>query len=388
MIRYSIKSEIVLLLVLSMVCRQGAFAQGQYLPGYLLTNSNDTVRGLVAKKSLKRTAVLTFKEKPESIPKTYYPFEIYGYGTDSIHFESCQSKIAGSKTLNKKEFYQIIFKGKVRLVKRGGRNFFIARDTMDWFYPFKKNLLYYFTSDNLELKPLIKKSGLYEDEIVDLLERYHNSDNFKHYKTYSPKKNARVLNASGFVGYNYSNLRLINSATTKIFNPSYARQIGLSVNFLPPSRSRGFSFNSQLRVGKELFQYQNKTSTSNMLTNEDILYESFTAKVIIGFKKNIAHSRNFTMYINPGACIQGNFEVSSRRIFDSAFNNQFNTSEKAVPLYSNSILSFGGGVGVEKIIGSKKIFIEFYVDSSLEPNFNKKSISLLLGIMIFNSNKK
>lgn len=358
-------------------------SQVNYIPGYLVNISNDTTRCFVSSKSLKKAEILSFKINKNAEEKRYYPFEILGYGTDSIHFETHQEKLPGTALLKNKEFYQVIFKGKVSLFKRYGANLFLSNDTTKWVYSFNKGTLLYLTQDQPELKKLVETAKISEYEIVEILIRYHSSKNFTYYRNYQPQKNKQVVSIAASLGYSYSTLNLEIEQLSKSFTPSYSPQIGLNINFFPKSYSRELCFNFQVWFSRELFQYQDISRSQNLFIDEEILLESYFLKVPFGVKINLSNRKNSLFYLNIGSSIQGNFSNNYRWLVSKGNNSQLTTYQEKLNSYLPYRFSLQGGIGVEKLFKKDRYFIEAYYNSTIDLDFQSQTFTFLLGRVIF-----
>jgi hypothetical protein len=375
-----------ILFLLSVSFISGVTSAQRFLPGYYVNKSNDTIRGYISKKNLKIRASLDFKDQLNTSTKNFFPFEILGYGTDSLHIESRQERIQGTQSLTNKEFYRVIFHGQLSLLKGRGNYFTIRSDTMDSVLPIaKRGILIYYTKDQPELKRTIENMRFDEEHLVEVFERYHNSKSFQYFRTYLPPKHDKIFNLTLFAGYNYSNLTTQKiDEPQKKFNSSYAPLFGLNLVFLPPSRERGYSFYIQPRVSRELFQYQKTSQSQFAFSFEDIVYESVTLKIPVGCKIDLLHKMNWLLYFSPGGFLQKNFALNSERKFDSGDNGQLTITDQSIPLYSDLSFGYGAALGLEKMISSHIYFIEFYFDSSFPGNFTRTNLSLAVGRRIYN----
>jgi len=91
-----IKLNLIFVLLLSLIDLNG---QTVFHPGYVITNNNDTLRGLIDyRNDTKSAATCVFKESETSTTKEYKPFDIRGYGfTDNKFYVSKNVKSKGQE---------------------------------------------------------------------------------------------------------------------------------------------------------------------------------------------------------------------------------------------------------------------------------------------------
>lgn len=75
------------LILLFTACLSQLNGQFYFQPGYIITNQNDTLKGLVDYRGAERNArICVFKENKSSDAKEYKPFDIRGYGFPGTRF--------------------------------------------------------------------------------------------------------------------------------------------------------------------------------------------------------------------------------------------------------------------------------------------------------------
>jgi len=161
-----------LLIFIALFLPYFAFAQGDYEPGYIITNSNDTIKGFVKdRKSYpfgKLYEKIRFKNSSEK--RKYSPKQILGYKQGNRVFESLWLEISAAlinenymnePNVGEKQFLKVDLKGfltlyqleiidpdsdyidQIPLFKRNGENYLI-RVTQGMFGLKKRNLQTYF----------------------------------------------------------------------------------------------------------------------------------------------------------------------------------------------------------------------------------------------------
>src|SRR5690606_24112075 len=85
-------------------------AQSDFRPGYVITNSFDTIQGFVDYRGeIRSMKVCTFKESMEAPSKEFLPGNIYGYRFNTGKF--FVSKEINTKELNDTVFVEFLLKG-------------------------------------------------------------------------------------------------------------------------------------------------------------------------------------------------------------------------------------------------------------------------------------
>ena len=107
-----LKANLIIILFLSLIDLKG---QTVFRPGYVITNNNDTLRGLIDyRNETKSATTCVFKESETSTAKEFKPFDIKGYGfTDNKYYVSKNVK---SKDQEIPLFLEYLVNGEYRFV--------------------------------------------------------------------------------------------------------------------------------------------------------------------------------------------------------------------------------------------------------------------------------
>jgi hypothetical protein len=365
-------------------------AQSNYLPGYIVKNSGDSVKGFIHAKGLRSPPeYCKFKTDLKLEVNSFRPLEIRSFGTDSALLESLREFDRKTLKARSREFFRVLFDGKLDVLVGKGDRYFIRNDTGEFVYRLdKKDLLYYYTSDVPDLKEEIKSMKFSDSRIVELFSRYHNSLNIDSYRIYLPPRTLANLDFFLLAGYGISTLKTLNNPLEDIlFNKSYMPLLGYGVDYFPSLRTRksNFSLNVQNRFTKEVFQYQNEVDFNGGKTYTDILFEAFVIQIPVGLKFHKRVGNNLRGYIMPGLVYQRNIPVESRIITDNISGNEVTTSFDEIDYYSNTVVTWFTSVGVErKIYDKMKIFFDLYFAHSQDISYRRTTFSVTVGLKFIN----
>lgn len=379
-----------LLIVFLCNCTFFVFGQKKYTEGFIVRNSEDTLKGLLKFKSLRTgSAVCLFKKHLDNEIEKFLPHEIKSFGTDSTIFESRREYLRREQKLGNSNFLKVVFDGKLNIFLGKGNQFFIGTDTSTNVYLLnKKDYLYYLTNDQIELRPQIKNMRFNEESFIRLMKSYHNSMGIYDYEFYQHKLKPANLDLFIFGGYNLSFLKMTQSELNdpKNFSKSYSPTFGYRIEYFPPSRSVivKFSINLQNLFYKELFQHQSITQIGSSYSNLDILYESFVIEVPLGFKVQKKLNNKISTYIMPGVSMRKTIPVESRSITDVVVGNEITTIYKEIEYLQLSTFPVFLSVGMLKRFSNKnQIFLDIKSDLNMGNSLIGNSLSISAGYKIF-----
>lgn len=379
-----------ILALVSLFAMFGANAQSRYISGFLVKNSGDSLRGYIFSRNLKTAPIACrFKEGKRSEVKDFQPIEIRSFGSDSALVESAKEFDRRELKPKAREFYRILFDGKLDILVNKSNRYYIRTDTSEFVYNLnKKDMLYYLTSDQPELKKEIKLMKFSDNNFARLLTTYHNNLNLSDYKLYLPPSISASLDFFLLMGYNLSTLKSLNgSEGSYTFSNSYAPLFGYGVDYFPSVRARSsnFSINLQNRFTKELFQHQSTVSYNNAATYIDILYEAFVIQVPVGLKYHRRLNSKFKFYVMPGLLYQKNIPKESRMITDTITGDEAFTQWDDLDYYSKSMATVFVSLGVERRISNKsKIFVDIYTDISGTNLYKRSAFTASVGYKMLN----
>jgi hypothetical protein len=143
MIRHNPKNLFILTLTLSLILNSfSSIAQQSFKKGYIITNSGDTVTGLINLKSdYSNGKECEFKETMEGYPVKYSPRQIKGYRIENDKFYV--SREIDLNDVNEKVFLEFLLDGVVDL-------FFMKDFSNGYYFIEKDGVLYPMSNDAIE----------------------------------------------------------------------------------------------------------------------------------------------------------------------------------------------------------------------------------------------
>lgn len=365
-------------------------AQSRAVRGYLVNSKNDSLPGFLNKKSLRNgSSLCKFKVNPEAQYENYVPLEIKAFGTDSILFQSRKEYLRKERKVTNSEFYKVIFDGKLDILVGSANRYYIGTDTSQLiYYLSRKDLLYFLTSDQPELKNQIKELKFTQSRLAQLMTVYHNSLGLSDYKVYLPHNSAAYLQLFISAGYNFSFLNTPSESGNSInYSPSYSPVFGYGIDYYPSLRSGGgsFSINLQNRFLRELFQYQAMDRYGSATVYNDVLFEGTVLEVPLGLKFQKRLKNDYKIYVMPGPIWKKYIPRTARVITDVVVSDEVNTTVTDVDYYGQSTISFFLTLGVEKKVSKKnKLFVDLNLDHAGSNTFQRYSFSISAGYKFLN----
>ncbi len=330
-----------------------------------------------------------FKVNLGSQYENYLPLEIKSYGTDSILFQSRKEYLRKERKITSSDFYKVIFDGKLDILVGRSNKYYIGTDTSQLIYYLgRKDLLYYLTGDQPELKNQIKELKFSQSRLAQLMTIYHNSLGLSDYNVYLPHNSVAYLNLFIIAGYNFSFLNTPSESGKSIqYSPSYAPVFGYGIDYYPSMRSGGgsFSINLQNRFLRELFQYQEIEKYGTATVYNDVLFEGTVFEVPLGLKFLRRLKNDYKIYVMPGPIWKKYIPRTARVITDVVESDEVTTTSTDVDYYGQSTISFFLALGVEKRISNKnKLFVDINLDHAGSNTFQRYSFSIAAGYKFIN----
>lgn len=258
------KSIKLTLLFLGLLIAVNTFSQSDYRKGYIITNKQDTIYGLIDYASPSSNAQTCFFKRSESaVVEKYKPFEIQGYRfTDSKYYVSKQVKVEND-SMNL--FLEYIIKGAADLyyycspglkstyyIQKGNgtimelsNNEIVVKDN-DRDFIRKDNryigVLKYTMSDCPSIFNDIDKTRLTSESLTSITEKYHNKTCTSYNCiVFEKKEPASVFHWSPFIRLSNVNYHLVS---TDVSNESdqYAYSYTINVQKITPAIGLKASF--------------------------------------------------------------------------------------------------------------------------------------------------
>ncbi len=264
-----------ILVLLVLVCTN-LIAQTDYRPGYLITNSMDTIKGLVDYRGeLRNMKVCNFKKSPDSSPETFLPGEIYGYRYDVGKFYV--SKDIDTDDFKGTVFVEFLLQGIVNLYFYHNPtylSYFIEDEEGKMFEIRTKDivienngteyirndtkyigLLRYLFHDCPQVVQLCDKVDLTHKGLINITKKYHDfvcSD--QTCIEFEKKLPVLRVELKPVIGYSITKLKLDGDDLQDLkFDTSISPFAGLVANFLIPRMNEKWSFQLGATIHKDYF---------------------------------------------------------------------------------------------------------------------------------------
>lgn len=369
------------------------FSQSKFIPGFILKNHNDTIKGYISTKSLNPYhQICQFKPFDSSITQVLKPNEISLFGTNDLLVISASEIDRRSGQVKPKEFFKLIFDGQLDILLGSQKRYFIRPDTAEFLYHLNnKDFLFYLTSNSPGLSKEITQASLSENSLVDIMKKYHDNTGYDNYNIYMPDETIKTLDFFVTGSYTASVLSLFNNTGNRVFNVSNSPSIGWGIDYFPAIRSKQelFALNAQIRFNCNLFQNQIFKETSTSFFYEDILFKSYSLKIPFGIKLRNSRKENTSLFINPGLFLQIDFPREGRKITGSKVNNQVIYRSEKIEYFRSTTFGFYVAGGAEKKLkNGRKIFAEISYELSGDNNFIMNAYSINLGTRLLSRSKK
>ena len=357
--------RVFLFLLVSFYLPVPGHSQSNFKNGYIITNSQDTIRGLVDyREGPKAYRTVDFKPTTDAEKVTYDPTQIKGYGVPGdIFFEST---VAITKYEGSPMFCEVIIEGLVSLYKvenallvrkENGKLYELSNEANEIVIDNKRvvkysnqyiGILNMLTADCPDLGSEVARLRMLERDIADFVEKYNACKNSSsiNFKSSKPWTKLSVGIAGGvqlskleFQSERYEHIHLNQGSFERTDSPL----AGLSLAFTSPRISERFSFVAEAFYSRSTYQQFNIVGTLTPFRNF-LTIQIEQVKVPFGFRYSFP-DRLFTPYIDLGASMTYHLTKYEDIIY---MRDRGRTSS----MKKNQI-GFWGGVGVTKSITKK-----------------------------------
>lgn len=360
--------KLFLAIFLVSVTLTGTFAQGDLRPGYIITQSNDTVFGqVVYREAFSRFERCAFLHQNEAKPRSYAPAELRGYGVKgSRHYLSRPLPLDTGSVKN--TFAEIAVFGKARLLSAyerlfldlGSEKIYELTETKETVY--KNDVAYGHTikkyksvlrsvlAECPEATALIDKTNFDIKSISKVVSRYNAC--FSDGRTTSIKKHG-LFKAHVGVTAGYSSVKLSNLSHSEFNNKVDPGQFKDRIVYPGISAEISSPFlNENLALHLDFFYQKNSYGSFYKLDNtyqtSSWNYQSISIPVsltyyFLGLKDGIR------FFVDAGIAPYWtlNHETSHREDTETGNSITLNTQQQSTFLIENqSSLSLVGGAGV------------------------------------------
>jgi len=388
-----LKASLFLIIFLCLTDLKG---QTDFRPGYVITNENDTLHGLIDYRGDARNSKkCDFKDKRSSVVKEFLPFSIKGYRFDDGKFYISKNVKSNGKEIqlfleflvngisdlyyysDGKNLYYFIEKSDGQLFELTNEEKKYGEDGSEYTRQSNRyiGLLKYTFADCPQIFPLINKARLEDKSLIEITKKYHDyvcDDQMC--IIYEKQLPVIKVTFGSFVSMNSSFLKFNNSPNYDAINFKVASYptIGLLLNTSLPRANEKLSFHISGEFGKSYF-YGTNINPLNTAFEEVHLHASIL-KVKGGFKYTYPKGK-----IRPTLKLGGNLlwllNRDGRRIKDMHYNTTIIITEyRDVPV-ADAAFGFNADFG-----------IDYHLSSSLVAFFNLGYESSVGSSSFFESN--
>jgi hypothetical protein len=360
-------------------------AQVDYRKGYIIKNNGDSLSGLVAYPTIKKSHLICYyKFDKGSKSEKFSPEELVAYGIfGDKRFESKRVFVEGVSTLS---FLEVLVKGDLSLYGMG--------------------YIFYYERDTLMELPSVKRSGTSYVGVLNLLlnecnlraddTKYEQRDLINLVQNYN-----RCLSEAGFVfkatlpwtrfnyqllgGVTYSNMRMENFGNIS-FNPSTGAFLGAGTEISLPRLNEKIFYSIELNYYKSLFQGYREI-LQPMSFRSDLVINMSLLRVPLGVRYNFFSDYN-SPYIKGGAV--GGFNVGStyNYITEIESSGSVTTTVSSGKLQTKAQIGFWMSAGYQRAVtGRYKLFIEArfekmygYLYGNFQSPIDNHNLNILLGL--------
>ena len=386
--------------------------QSVFHPGYIITNQNDTIQGLIDFRGEVRNAKKCyFKKKSTDDAQEYSPFMIKGYRfVDGKYYVSRTIKDNDGKEvqvflefllngIDDLYFYAepainhyYIEKSDGQLIELTNERNLVSIDGKDYYKESKKyiGLLRYVFGDCPQIYPLINKAKLEDKSLIEITKKYHDyMCEGEKCIIYEKKLPVIRFRFSPLVGWDISFLKLRNNPEYKKINFRMAGSAsgGLIMNTSMPRVNEKMSFQGSISFTKNYF-YGTSDLAVNSEFQEVYLHSSFL-KLTGGAKYTYPKGT-----WRPTLLIGGNYiqtmKTDGRRIIETNYNSTIYSNEYTDFKIAKILVGLNVEVGMDyRISESRIVFLSLGLNNStgkedflLADSYltNLKSIQLHAGI--------
>jgi len=274
-------------------------AQTGYKPGYIITLTNDTVRGkILFTASQRNNKVCCFKTYDNKRKKEYKPFEISGYRFDEGKYFISKRVSVYSDTLSlfvecivqgRASFYYLRHENTDHYYIATGNNFIELTEpeqiitlakTQVYKQPGYYGKLLYLLQDCPEIKPEIKSINLNHKDLISLGQDYHRiTCDSGECVVFERKVKSSSFSIGMVAGYTFSNVSFGNSLDDKNAQGVFA---GITTNI-----NNILSSDERLTIGIDLLLQYNKTLNLSEGNSGVLAYVEYDGKTYCISEKEI-----------------------------------------------------------------------------------------------------
>ncbi len=386
--------------LLCLFCFSVLKAQSEFKPGFVITQQNDTIKGLIdysiASKNLNKC---DFKEYGKPEIKEYFPAEIKGFRFNgSKFFVSREVVVNGEKVAL---FLEFLIDGNVDLYSFNNGTtprFFIQKDDgeiRELFISKKrvKNEQSSLTTENFDYMSTLKtimadsprfftaigKTAFDTQSLIMLVKRYNNYISSSGSVFYEPQPPDVKVIFGSFVSYNISTMGMSSSPLfeTIDFQNSGYPSIGVLANTYLLKSNRTFSLQASAELGQSKFYGTGIYTPYYTPIFEEVYYKTLNLKGKLGLKFTYPKGM-----IRPTLLAGGNIiyllKKDGRRVTDNTQNTTIFIDEVNENFMPNYLFGYNVELGVDCHLSSKIIpFLSMGYTYSSGNNKSEKALQFV-----------
>lgn len=378
------------LIFIFLLCFNGLKGQTDFRQGYVITNENDTVNGLIDYRGdTGNSQKCVFKVGETSVVKEYKPFDIQGYRfKDSKYYVSKTVLVDGAKVHLFLEFlvhgtadlysyndgktsYFFIQRSGQKIVELVVRKVLSKNDRSSYLRERNEYIdtLKFVLADSPRFFPIINKTALDAPSLMMLIKRYNNYVSSEKAVFYEKQPPDVKLTIAPFISVNSSSLTFDHSELYEALNfkqTNYA-SIGLQLNASLPKSSRTLSFQGSAELGKSHF-YGSAIHPLNPLMFEEVNLQITTLKGKVGLKYTYPKGK-----FRPNIMIGGNIlyllKKEGNRVEDLKEISTIFMSQSNENIMNKALYGFNLDLGVDYHLSSSLVpFVSIGYSSSTGNN--------------------
>jgi hypothetical protein len=391
------KLKKTILLFLAASCYFVSNAQKNYVPGYVITKSKDTIRGFIDYRNWQNNPVsISFKTDNDKDPVSFHADKIAEFGIPGeIYVSGIIETEISPLSINKLEpdanlrietdtaFLQAMFRGKKELYyyknKDGRENFYISQNNAFTLLVHKKYLEEQEGKNVIrEYNEYIKQLSLYLNDCATIQSVLKNTSYnrkdlfslFRYYYTCSQsvntfiKKQEKPFFAIGFLaGGSLTFLKFRSNAFSRLVNTDFSQSvnpsIGLSFDYVFPKNQGKWSINNELlfssyHVSGKYTDYKHENQYS--IINTEFDYSYLKLNNLVRYKYPIGSA---FMFVNAGMSNGiAISEANHRNVFTKFYTDETMEDEPALESARKYEQGLVLGIGIKL----KKLSFEIRVE--------------------------
>ena len=380
-----------------------ASAQSNFQPGFIITNDNDTISGLVDYRGdMRSSTICTFKVDNTGNAQEYKPEEIKGYRILDSKFYI--SKEVNSENQTKMLFLEYLVNGisdlyyfrdnngdhyliqnqdgeilelsnQQKTIQVQGKNY--VGNSKKYIGLLKANF-----GDCMEIQPEIEKADLNHKSLSKIVKDYHGYVCDEECIVYQKQLPKVVIKFAAELGLNITQINFHEKRSYSIFpfGKSIYPTVGVTTSILLPRVNEKLSLDLNAETGKLNYQIDdhqrilNKNSPQQMLETFDIDFNAIYLKGTISLKYTMPKGK-IKPFASLGLGLQNFIKVESQRNSTTQFNETTYTYNNIdYPIRSNFYLISGKIGAVTSILRKGIPYAHLKYEYALEDVNGRKEL--------------